>query len=115
MKFKNVELWEKGVVINEDPYGSCVYRYAKRWAELMESKMAAGETLEQVAKTASREADTEGITGFQYGCAVGILAQCWEHGEALRRWHNLDVQIRDEGERANISGGVINPAILSIG
>jgi len=50
-----------------------------------------------------------------YGCAVVILSKCWEHGEALRRWHNKDTQIGDEGDRANESGGVLNPALLSIG
>jgi hypothetical protein len=39
----------------------------------------------------------------------------WKHGEALRLWHNLKTQIRDEGEKANESGGVLNPACLSIG
>jgi hypothetical protein len=43
-----------------------------------------------------------------------VLASCWEHGEELRRWHNLKTQIRDEGEKANESGGVLNPALLNI-
>jgi hypothetical protein len=50
-----------------------------------------------------------------YGCAVQGLAYFWEHGEELRQWHNLDTQIKDEGEQANKSGGVLNPAILTIG
>lgn len=58
---------------------------------------------------------TEGITGFMYGCAVSALAHFWAHGEALRRWHNLDTQIGTEGEKANESGGVLNPALLNIG
>ena len=67
-----------------------------------------------VANECSNEADTEGITGFMYGAAVSVLASCWEHGEELRRWHNLKTQIRDEGEKANESGGVLNPALLNI-
>ena len=59
------------------------------------------------AEEASHIADTEGITGFQYGCAVGILSQVWVHGEKLRRWHNLDRQIGNEGELANEKGGVM--------
>lgn len=50
-----------------------------------------------------------------YGCAVSILSQVWIHGEELRRWHNLDSQIGTEGEKANESGGVLNPAVLNIG
>lgn len=50
-----------------------------------------------------------------YGVAVSTLAKVWKHGEALRMWHNLTTQLRDEGEKANESGGVLNPACLSIG
>ena len=50
------------------------------------------------AKEASHLADSEGITGFMYGCAVSMLAQCWKHGEELRRWHNKDTQIGTEGD-----------------
>ncbi|MDA8315367.1 MAG: hypothetical protein M0010_09365 [Actinomycetota bacterium] len=46
------------------------------------------------------------------GAAVSVLASCWVHGEELRRWHNLDTQIGTEGEKANASGGVLNPALL---
>ena len=50
---------------------------------------------------------------YGYGCAVSTLAACREHGEALRRWHNLRMQIDTEGARANESGGVLHPALLS--
>jgi len=39
----------------------------------------------------------------------------WAHGEALRLWHNLKYQLRDEGEKANETGGVLNPALLNLG
>ena len=48
-----------------------------------------------------------------YGAAVFVLATCWEHGEELRRWHNVVTQIGTEGEEANKNGGVLNPALLS--
>lgn len=100
---------------NTDPYGGRVVSYGEDWANLMEARMASGEQIADIAKATSREADTDGITGFMYGCAVQALAYFWEHGEVLRRWHNLDTQIKDEGERANKSGGVLNPALLNIG
>lgn len=106
--------WASTVAANTDPYGRCTVDYANSWAVLMEAEMAAGKTLEQMADTTSHQADTEGITGFMYGCAVGILAGVWIHGEQLRRWHNLDTQLGHEGERANESGGVLNPALLTI-
>ena len=107
--------WDKSVKANADDYGACAIRYAARWANYMEREMADGHTLEDVAKRTSNEADKEGITGFMYGCAVSILSQVWKHGEALRRWHNLDTQVNNEGQKANESGGVLNPAILTIG
>lgn len=106
--------WQKWVENNQDPYGKACVDFAERWANLMETKIAEGAKLEDIAEKAGREADTDGITGFMYGCAVQMLAQCWKHGEQLRRWHNLDTQIGDEGERANESGGVLNPALLGV-
>lgn len=115
MQLRDKAGWDQAVAINDDPYGSGVVRYAERWADAMEGELTKGAALADVAESTSRSADTEGITGYMYGCAVGILAQVWEHGEALRRWHNVATQIGDEGERANASGGVLNPALLSIG
>ena len=114
MKLRDEATWKKSLENNQDEYGACGHRYAERWADMMEEKMAAGEELVDIAKQTSRDADTEGITGFMYGCAVSVLSQVWEHGEELRRWHNIDTQIRDEGERANESGSVLNPALLTI-
>jgi hypothetical protein len=109
--------WEEGLEKNKDPYGRACYRYASEWATRMEARMAAkpDEPFGDMAKETSHEADTEGITGFMYGCAVTILAGCWVHGEKLRRWHNKDTQIGTEGDRANEEGGVLNPALLNIG
>jgi hypothetical protein len=114
MKTTDQAAWDNAVEINGDPYGAATIRYTERWADLMEARIAEGAALEDIAKATSHEADTEGITGFMYGCAVSLLAQLWIHGEALRRWHNLDTQIRDEGEKANETGGVLNPALLSV-
>jgi hypothetical protein len=114
MTLANPELWEKGKANNRDPYGSAVYEFANRWACLMEARMAAGEALADIAKQASHQADTDGITGFMYGAAVSTLAAVWVHGEQLRRWHNRDTQIGDEGDKANEEGGVLNPAVLCV-
>ena len=81
----------------------------------MEIQLANGHELKDIAKETSHEANTEGITGFMYGCAVSMLSELWEHSEALRQWHKLDTQIGDEGEKANESGGTLNPAVMQIG
>jgi hypothetical protein len=115
MQLRDEKAWASWKENNQDDYGGAVMTYAERWANMMEQRMADGATLSDVAKTASHEAGAEGITGFMYGAAVSVLASCWEHGEELRRWHNLATQIQDEGEKANESGGVLNPALLNIG
>jgi len=107
--------WQKSKTANSDGYGGGIMTYSERWARLMQLEMAGGKKLEDVAKATSSEADLEGITGFMYGRAVSQLASCWKHGDELRRWHNIKYQIRNEGEKANESGGVLNPALLSIG
>lgn len=100
---------------NSDPYGGAVVTYTERWADSMEQAIAEGAELEAVAKKLSHDTDIEGITGFMYGCAASALSQFWVHGERLRKWHNLDVQLGTEGEKANESGGVLNPALINIG
>ncbi|HBB65496.1 MAG TPA: hypothetical protein DCZ84_02580 [Candidatus Vogelbacteria bacterium] len=115
MTLRDEEGWKKSVAVNTDGYGGGVISFAGRWARLMEGRMTNGDTLEACADEASSLADNEGITGFMYGAAVSILSQVWIHGEQLRRWHNLKTQIGHEGEKANKSGGVLNPALLSLG
>ncbi len=111
---KDEHTWGVLKANNTDEYGSGVIRYAARWAALMEQKIKAGAALEDIAESASHQADTEGISGWMYGRAVAVLAKVWEHGERLRRWHNLDTQISGEGEAANADGGVLNPALLRV-
>ena len=114
MHLKDAEGWAKAKAANTDPYGGRVMSYAEDWANFMEREMAAGQSLEDCAEATSQEANTDGITGFMYGAAVSTLAAVWQHGETLRRWHNLKWQLGTEGERANASGGVLNPALLNI-
>ena len=113
MKISNQKIYNKWVKNNTDPYGKAVVDYAIRWAEMMEAETDAGKRILDIAKQTSRDADTEGITGFMYGCAVQMLSSCWVHGETLRQWHNIETQFGNEGEEANKSGGVLNPALLN--
>ena len=102
MKPKNKEKWEKFVTINNDPYGSGVVRYAERWANMMEQEMESGKSLIEIADATSNKADTEGITGYMYGCAVSILSQVWEHGEELRKWHNKEYATEEKTTCRNV-------------
>ncbi len=115
MTLRDAAIWQSWVDANKDGYGGACVSYAERWARVMEGMMSQGATVAGCAKEASHLADFEGITGFMYGAAVSMLSQAWQHGEDLRRWHNIDTQIGTEGEKANESGGVLNPALLNIG
>jgi hypothetical protein len=99
---------------SNDGYSRGVVDYGEKWAALMEARLEAGETIPQCAEVTSHTADTDGITGFMYGCAVSALAKFWEHGETLRRWHNKETQIGTEGDRANETGGTLNPALMTV-
>jgi len=106
MQFTDEAGWKEGLKNNTDDYGRGVYVFAERWANTMEREIAKGKRLADIAQDTSHEADTDGITGFMYGCAVNILTHCWVHGEELRKWHN---------NRFNHSGdGVVNPAVITI-
>lgn len=117
------EEWERYVEANKG-YGAAIMRFASEWATRMEARerLKSAVTAEQVQcaidaiaqEESSAAADDEGITGFMYGAAVATLAKCWVYGESLRIWHNKDVQIGDEGDRANENGTVLNPAVLNI-
>jgi hypothetical protein len=110
--------WTESSTVMGQLYGATVIVYVEKWADKMEARLAEGARLEDIADETSHEANRElgkwGITGFQYGAAVSILSEVWEHGEELRRWHNLKTQLGNEGERANETGGVLNPALLNV-
>lgn len=111
MTLRDADGWAECCKNNSDGYGSAVIRYAEVWARLMESMIAGGATLSDCAKNASHLADSEGITGFMYGAAVGILAHVWVYGDELRRWHNKEYGVDEDKAK----GGTVNPAILTAG
>ncbi len=90
----------------KDGYSAGVIRYAERWCDMMEQEMDKGDSVAEAAASTEHTADTEGITGFMYGCAVRSLCQFWEHGEDLRSWHNQQYGYNGDG--------VVNPAIIHI-
>lgn len=98
----------------KDGYSKGVVDFGERWADLMEADIAAGKTVAQSAPEASSQADTDGITGFMYGAAVSALSHFWEHGDALRAWHNREYLPEDKAAEADKTGGVVNPAIVTI-
>ncbi|ATN93973.1 hypothetical protein J4U01_gp010 [Mycobacterium phage Kumao] len=118
-KIADEEIWAGWKQKNEhDPVGVGAIRFAARYANALESRLAQGDKLEDVAEEVSYDCG-EDINAFQYSVGVAVLAGSWEHGEALRRWHNLRWQTQDEGVRANETGEVlifqVNPLELLLG
>ncbi len=109
--------FNKAVRVNSaDGYSAATINYAIAWAVAMQQALRKGKKIADVAEELSHEVDYERITAFMYGWAVSFLASFWKYGEELRRWHNLDTQLGDEGEQANKEkGATLNPALLSIG
>ena len=91
---------------NADGYGRACFDYAEDWAKLMQIEIAKGKTVAECAGDLEKLISFHGITGFQYGMVINILAKCWKHGEELRVWHNKEYG--QEGE------GVVNPAIMTL-
>jgi hypothetical protein len=82
--------------------------------EILDEQLGDFDTHKLISR-ADRESNAGGITGFMAGCVAQMISRCHSRGEEFRRKWNKDNQIHDEGEKANESGGVINPAILNIG
>jgi hypothetical protein len=115
MQLKDEQAWNEWKEANTDPYGGACIKAADDWGTAMEPLIAEGMSIGDAANATIDKAIYEpGLTGFMYGAVASMLSRCWIHGEVFRRWHNKDCQIGDEGDRANESGGVLNPAILNI-
>lgn len=69
-------------------YNGCVFRYAERWAELMEEQIEDDDTeivifnkLVHCVTNMSHDANTENITGNQHSMARGVIRRCWKYGD----------------------------------
>lgn len=76
----------------KDFYSAGVIDYLERWANMMEQEINNGATVAEAAVNTRFTADTQGISGFMYGCAVQVLCQFWEHGEQLDEWRSTEYE-----------------------
>lgn len=109
MKIKKGKELEYATFFNTNSgfaYGYGVVKYMLRWTDMMEDLIDKGFTVAQAAEQTEYKADTEGISGFMFGCAVNALNNLWQYGDELRIWHN---------SRYNYDGdGTVNPALLTV-
>lgn len=90
MKIINQPLWDSQTGAFRMEYTRIVVDFAKRWAELMETRIAAGEKLADIAKQTADEADTEDISGMAYSVAVMLMVGSWVYGKDLFVWHQAN-------------------------
>lgn len=102
--------YEEYVKKATDPYSARVVSYAECWAQLLEIEIEKVFGLGTIVKTndleklimekakeTADEADYDGITGYMYNCAVNILANFWEYGDCIRKWHNASLGYSGKG------------------
>lgn len=114
MPITNEKLWRDCVEKNKDAYGKCCVDVAREVMRLLDESTDPIKTHDIICK-ADDNIKSGGITGFMAGCVAQMVSQCHSRGEDFRRLWNTDNQIQDEGDKANESGGVLNPAVLNIG
>jgi len=115
MPINNKKLWNECVKVNKDSYGKACVDVAREAMRLLDTPdYKEIDDVHALISVASNNAEIEGITGFMVGCVASMIATHHSRGEDFRVKWNLKYQIRDEGEQANKSGGILNPALLSI-
>lgn len=86
--------------------GATAIDFAVKWGTAIEKEMANGHKLEDVANRCRWASDDEGLPGSIQGASIRLLCQFWQHGEAFRRWHNVDCGESPDAE------GVVDPNVL---
>lgn len=85
MKLSNEAFWQEIARNNTDSYGRAVLQFAQTWAELMEQRMEAQETVESCFKPTADAANAMfGVTGAMVWQATQVLAECWAYGQQLK-------------------------------
>jgi hypothetical protein len=112
MRIKNEEAWNGWVKANDDPYGGCCVRVAKRVMEILDEDTTPlhdgywpdVHTPHGIICKADNDIDAGGITGAMAGFVAQMISTCHERGEEFRKIWNKEYA----GE------GVVNPAIITI-
>lgn len=105
--------WKKCEEINTDLYGGACVKVARRVMELLDEEPGPFECHNLICR-ADDDTGVGSITGFMAGCVAQMVSEFHSRGEEFRRQWNIDNQINDEGEKANDSGGILNPALLTL-
>ncbi len=105
--------WEECVEMNQDPYGKCCVDIARRIMEILDAEEGDFDPHALISR-GEKETGDAGITGFMAGCIAGMASEFHSRGDEFRRKWNIKTQIGTEGEKANESGGILNPALMCL-
>lgn len=112
----------------KDAYSVRALEYGIQWADLMEgeiSKLQGPPTVpaqailchffHKRADALSKIADVDGITGFMFGIAASLIADCWVYGKDFVAWHNTQNACSEESAKEYTEAGqAVNPALIEI-
>lgn len=110
MAIVDKEGWDKCVAANTDPYGNAAIMVARRAMEILDNEPGDFDCHSLICR-ADDESKAGGITGFMAGCVANIISKVHSRGEEFRNKWNSDHGVSKEKSK----GGVVNPAILTIG
>ncbi len=116
MPITNQEKWDECVRINTDPYGGACVAVAREAMRMLDEgfELKGHDDTHKLICDADDASKAGGITGFMAGAAASMISSYHSRGEEFRKLWNTRHQINDEGDKANESGSVLNPALLSI-
>ena len=115
MSITNEAAWQKWQDNNQDLYGGACVKVAKKAMELLDDPKYLFDDPWKLINDADTLSGAGGITGFMAGAAASMISECHTRGDEFRRKWNKETQIGTEGDKANESGGILNPALLTIG
>jgi len=83
MQIVNQKGYNKWKAEQKSGYGKRIFAYVEKWANLMESEIASGKSIEDIAIRTSHQADTFEITGAAFGLSINVLVKHWKYGKQI--------------------------------
>ncbi len=110
MPIINKRNWKKWIKANEkDPMGKACIDLVCRVMQILDEEPDEFDDNALIYK-AVLEIKSSNLSLFMVGHVAFIVSKCHSCGEEFRRVWNLDIQMHDEGAKANKGGSVLNPA-----
>ena len=113
MPITNEAGWKQCEDSNKDGYGGACVDVAREVMHLLDERPGPFDPNDIISE-ADDALGTGGITGFMAGCEAQMVAVYHSRGEEFRRAWNRKYQTPEQAEQSDASGGIVNPAILTL-